>query len=106
MLNDRAQHPGPKIGAEDASAERLVQCRALPVDHGFPLRVVVPGVTGARSVKWLTRIIASRDESGSHWQQVGAFDPHPMCKQISGPGSSLIAGQQACVWLSAHHDVL
>ena len=44
--------------------------RALPLDHGFPVRVVVPGVTGARSVKWLSRIIASRDESGSHWQQV------------------------------------
>ena len=37
---------------------------------GFPLRVVVPGVTGARSVKWLHRVIASREESGSHWQQV------------------------------------
>ena len=40
---------------------------------GFPLRVVVPGVTGARSVKWLHRIIASREESGSHWQQAGRW---------------------------------
>eukprot|EP00891_Asterochloris_glomerata_P006279 jgi/Astpho2/6279/e_gw1.00088.31.1_t len=43
--------------------------RTLPFDHGFPLRVVVPGITGARSVKWLSRIIASKDESQSHWQQ-------------------------------------
>ena len=28
----------------------------LPEIHGFPLRVVVPGVIGARSAKWLTRI--------------------------------------------------
>jgi sulfite oxidase len=28
----------------------------LPEMHGFPLRVVVPGYIGARSVKWLTRI--------------------------------------------------
>ena len=48
------------------------------MDHGFPLRVVVPGVTGARSVKWLTRIIASRDESGSHWQQVRADELHAL----------------------------
>jgi hypothetical protein len=25
----------------------------LDRDHGFPVRVLVPGVTGARSVKWL-----------------------------------------------------
>lgn len=26
----------------------------LPADHGFPLRVVVPGVAGCRSVKWVS----------------------------------------------------
>ncbi|KAG2433977.1 hypothetical protein HYH02_012439 [Chlamydomonas schloesseri] len=41
----------------------------LNADHGAPLRVVVPGVTGARSVKWLGRIVASPSESASHWQQ-------------------------------------
>ncbi len=25
----------------------------LPRDHGAPVRVVTPGITGARSVKWL-----------------------------------------------------
>lgn len=42
---------------------------ALPEDHGFPLRVVVPGTVGARNVKWLGRIIVSDEESKSHWQQ-------------------------------------
>jgi sulfite oxidase len=28
----------------------------LPPLHGFPLRVIVPGYIGARSVKWLTNI--------------------------------------------------
>ncbi|KAM6038556.1 LOW QUALITY PROTEIN: sulfite oxidase, mitochondrial [Theristicus caerulescens] len=41
----------------------------LPRDHGFPLRVVVPGVVGARSVKWLRRVAVSPAESPSHWQQ-------------------------------------
>ena len=27
----------------------------LPADHGFPVRVVVPGVAGCRSVKWVSR---------------------------------------------------
>lgn len=25
----------------------------LPPDHGFPVRIIVPGVVGARNVKWL-----------------------------------------------------
>lgn len=42
---------------------------ALPADHGFPVRVVVPGTVGARNVKWLGKIVVSSDESSSHWQQ-------------------------------------
>lgn len=51
--------------------------RTLSTDHGFPLRLVVPGVTGARSVKWLSRVITSKEESQAHWQQhdYKAFSP-------------------------------
>jgi len=38
-------------------------------DHGAPLRVVVPGIVGARNVKWLNKIVLSQVESDSHWQQ-------------------------------------
>jgi sulfite oxidase len=41
----------------------------IPPDHGFPIRVIVPGVVGARNVKWLGRVIVSEKESDSHWQQ-------------------------------------
>lgn len=41
----------------------------LPIDHGYPLRVLVPGSVGARSVKWVSRIILSTEESPSIWQQ-------------------------------------
>lgn len=41
----------------------------IPADHGFPLRVIIPGVVAARSVKWLSKIILDSDESPSHWQQ-------------------------------------
>ncbi|KRY87238.1 putative sulfite oxidase, mitochondrial [Trichinella pseudospiralis] len=43
--------------------------KPIPVEHGFPVRVVVPGVVGARSVKWLGSIVLSKDESPSQWQQ-------------------------------------
>ncbi|XP_037078135.1 sulfite oxidase, mitochondrial-like [Pollicipes pollicipes] len=41
----------------------------LSRDHGFPVRAIVPGVVGARNVKWLGRISVSAEESTSHWQR-------------------------------------
>ncbi|VVC95282.1 unnamed protein product [Leptidea sinapis] len=42
---------------------------ALPLDHGYPLRAVVPGAAAVRSVKWLESITISKEESPSHWHQ-------------------------------------
>jgi sulfite oxidase len=39
----------------------------LAPDHGFPLRTVVPGFIGARSVKWLGRIVVSDRPSDNHY---------------------------------------
>jgi sulfite oxidase len=36
-------------------------------DHGFPMRVVLPGIVGARNVKWVTRIVVRRGEGDSPW---------------------------------------
>jgi len=41
----------------------------IPRDHGFPIRVIVPGHVGARNVKWLGKIVVSSEESKSFWQQ-------------------------------------
>ncbi|XP_076166172.1 sulfite oxidase isoform X2 [Ptiloglossa arizonensis] len=43
--------------------------QTIPRDHGFPIRVIVPGVVGARNVKWLGKIIVSKEESHAQWQQ-------------------------------------
>jgi len=42
---------------------------ALPPSHGFPLRVVVPGYIGARSVKWLERITVQDEPSLNYFQR-------------------------------------
>ena len=34
---------------------------ALPAEHGFPARLIVPGFYGTNSVKWLTRLTIRRD---------------------------------------------
>ena len=41
----------------------------IPLDHGYPVRAVVPGVVGARNVKWLATIVASKEEYGGFWQK-------------------------------------
>lgn len=41
----------------------------LPAAHGRPLRVVVPGYLGARSVKWLSEICVQDRPSDNYFQQ-------------------------------------
>ena len=42
--------------------------RDLPQDHGYPVRLIVPGHYGMASVKWLTRIRAVRETFQGYWQ--------------------------------------
>jgi sulfite oxidase len=44
--------------------------QALPPVHGAPLRVLVPGYIGARSVKWLERIEVRATPSRGYFQHV------------------------------------
>lgn len=49
-LDHTAQGPSGVLLAFEMNGSPLTR------DHGFPLRVIVPGYIGARSVKWLRRI--------------------------------------------------
>eukprot|EP00040_Diaphanoeca_grandis_P029755 m.174950 g.174950 ORF g.174950 m.174950 type:complete len:562 (-) comp31790_c0_seq2:337-2022(-) len=40
---------------------------ALPADHGYPVRVLLPGIAGARCVKWMTRVTLRPTESEAPW---------------------------------------
>ncbi|TYH05181.1 hypothetical protein ES288_A08G063000v1 [Gossypium darwinii] len=39
----------------------------LTPDHGFPVRIIIPGFNGGRMVKWLKRIIVTTKESDSFY---------------------------------------
>ena len=54
----------------------------LTADHGFPVRVVVPGYIGARSVKWLAEISVEAAQSTSFFQvRDYALDGTPLAEQ-------------------------
>jgi DMSO/TMAO reductase YedYZ molybdopterin-dependent catalytic subunit len=42
--------------------------RDLPLDHGYPVRAIVPGHYGMASVKWLPRIHAVGEPFLGYWQ--------------------------------------
>jgi DMSO/TMAO reductase YedYZ molybdopterin-dependent catalytic subunit len=61
---------------------------ALPRDHGYPLRAIVPGIFGIKNVKWLTEIeVVERDHRG-YWQERGWTDEGiiPVTSRIDRPG--------------------
>ncbi|XP_048337146.2 sulfite oxidase isoform X2 [Ziziphus jujuba] len=63
----------PLIQATNPEADVLLAYEmngeTLNRDHGYPLRVVVPGVIGARSVKWLDSINIIADECQGFFMQ-------------------------------------
>jgi len=46
-----------------------MNCEPLPVNHGAPVRIIAPGIAGARSVKWLQRITVQSTESQNFYQK-------------------------------------
>ncbi|MCJ1408506.1 hypothetical protein MMC19_002581 [Ptychographa xylographoides] len=41
----------------------------IPPDHGYPFRMLIPGNVAARSVKLVSKIVTSEEESTSQWQR-------------------------------------
>ena len=64
--------------------------RPLPAVHGAPVRVVVPGYIGARSVKWLTHVELRRDPWPGYFQNVAYRLLAP--EQAPGPGVGMPLG--------------
>jgi DMSO/TMAO reductase YedYZ molybdopterin-dependent catalytic subunit len=77
-----AGRPGPvryerSLSLDDARGSQAVLAyamngEALPIQHGYPLRLVVPGWYGMASVKWLTEIELVAGEFDGHFQ-TGAY---------------------------------
>jgi sulfite oxidase len=75
-LKDRQTVFGGQVPLERAMrAEAIIALemngRPLTADHGYPARVILPGCIGARSVKWLGRIVVSEVPSPNYFVSRG-----------------------------------
>ena len=70
--------PIDKAASEGVLLAYEMNGEPLASEHGFPLRVVVGGYVGARSVKWLSEISLQTGPSDNHYQAVEykLFPPH------------------------------
>jgi DMSO/TMAO reductase YedYZ molybdopterin-dependent catalytic subunit len=71
----------------------------LTPTHGFPLRLLVPGIYGMKNVKWITRIEAVSYDLKGYWQRRGWNDraEYKTMSRIDAPddtvkGEAIIAG--------------
>ena len=60
--------PRDKAMQRDVLIAYQMNGRDLPLDHGYPVRAVVPGHYGMASVKWLTHVQAVREPFRGYWQ--------------------------------------
>jgi DMSO/TMAO reductase YedYZ molybdopterin-dependent catalytic subunit len=77
MLDDAKSPPGEltfsrSVPLEKAQRDVLLAYRMngkdLPPEHGFPVRVIVPGWYAMASIKWLQRIIVTREPFTGYYQ--------------------------------------
>ncbi len=66
----------PMAKAADPATLLVIEMNDAPLEsrHGAPGRILVPGIYGMFSAKWVTRITAVQGESLGYWQQRGWTD--------------------------------
>jgi len=70
--------------SDDVLLAHTMNGEPLAPEHGFPLRVIVPGNVSARSVKWLGIITAQSEPSPNYFQQRAyrLFAPHDRIETV------------------------
>jgi hypothetical protein len=66
--------PFSRAMEDDVMLAYLMNGEKLPKDHGFPVRLIVPGLYGIKNVKWITEIEVYNGDYQGYWQQKGWTD--------------------------------
>lgn len=70
----------------------------LKPDHGYPVRIIIPGSIGGRMVKWRKRITVTAEESKSycHYNDNRVLPSHVDQKLADAEGICFILLEAAC----------
>lgn len=108
--------PLARIAAGDVLLAREMNGAPLPPEHGFPLRLLVPGFYGTNSVKWLCRLhVADRrspaitttrlyNDPGEPRADGGRAEPVPVWEAppdaviVAPADRAVVAGDRVHVW--------
>lgn len=66
--------PVERAMAGDVLVAHTMNGVPLPLGHGFPARIIVPGIYGMKSVQWLTEIELVEEHYRGYYQQKGWTD--------------------------------
>ncbi|MGH2557499.1 MAG: molybdopterin-dependent oxidoreductase, partial [Thermomicrobiales bacterium] len=80
----------------------------LEDDHGYPARIIVPGIYGMKNVKWLERIELVDEDFKGYWQTRGWSDPAvpQIWARVDAPrgGQDIAPGQFVAAGVAAAGD--
>jgi sulfite oxidase len=109
QIAEPPQPYGASIDIAKATSDEVLLAWAMngqplaPV-HGAPVRVVVPGYIGARSVKWVQRVTAQTEPSDNYFQAVAyrLLPPDADPDAAAGEGWPLASVALNCEILAPH----
>ena len=80
--------PFTRAMQDDVMLAYVMNGEKLPKEHGFPLRLLVPGLYGIKNVKWVTEIEVYAGDYKGYWQRKGWTDDGTIkiFSRIDSPG--------------------
>ncbi|MBI1730971.1 molybdopterin-dependent oxidoreductase [Candidatus Acetothermia bacterium] len=90
-----ADHPQALIAYE-------MNGQPLDAKHGFPARLIIPGIYGYKNTKHITKIVVSSQEYEGYWERRGWADQAPIkiISKIYTPGYGRQLGATKPVWIA------